>query len=254
MKKIIIFCLIFALSYTNFSYAKVYNFSDILQVKRVKEYENDTTVPLKDLDSVIFGQYPQSDITGVTKEPIEWLVLTIDKDNDKAFLLSKYILTNSPSEEGGYSYYGASYGNSNLRSFMNNNFYNEAFTDEEKKLILDTDIFEGTYPYSYISTDKIFPPTTLELETYLKTEYHVNADCKYYYSIPTPYALTVPRISGNNMLYLEIRNNPNCQDFEKWKNGFGNYVSRVYKIGYIDTSAVPGRIKGIRPAMWVKYK
>lgn len=61
---------------------------EIKNTKLVTEYSEDTLV--NDLDTVKFGSYPQNDVSGKTKEPIEWIVLEIQ--NDKALLLSKFII------------------------------------------------------------------------------------------------------------------------------------------------------------------
>ena len=67
------------------SFARTYDLSQISQVKLVSEYPTDTIVD--EMDTVTFGSYPQSDVSGNTKEPIEWIVL--DRQGNEAFLLSK---------------------------------------------------------------------------------------------------------------------------------------------------------------------
>ena len=90
-------------------------------------------------------------------EPIKWKVL--EKDNDKLFLFSKLLLDTHifDNKSNDYSL-------SNIRLWLNNDFYNKAFIDNEKSLItsktIDTEknVYEP-YGYKVISEsliDKIF--------------------------------------------------------------------------------------------------
>lgn len=86
-------------------------------------------------DIITFGTYEQDNKLDA-KEPIEWVVLSIEKD--RALLVSKYVIDLQP--------YNTSNENVNwetcsLRKWLNNDFYNEAFDMEEKKNIIKSDIF-----------------------------------------------------------------------------------------------------------------
>ena len=91
-------------------------------------------------DCVYFGNYWQNDTNGDgkadqndEKEPIKWRVLSVD-GND-AFLLSDMALDTKPyNEEKKF----ATWENCTLRKWLNDSFYNVAFTDKEKNVITET--------------------------------------------------------------------------------------------------------------------
>lgn len=127
----------------------------IKNAKCVTEYPNTTSI--NNIDSIKFGSFPQS---STNNEPIEWIVL--EKDNDKALLMSKYCIVNSPYgnnmiEEGKFPWE-----KSDLRNYLNNDFYNTAFSSDEKSSIL-TNTFINTF-----KNDKVFIPSFNELDKYFK--------------------------------------------------------------------------------------
>ena len=81
-------------------------------------------------------------------EPIEWEVLDYSKDGKKALVISRYIITAMKFDDEGepdvkydrgyyneHLYYGATWVDSSLRKWLNNDFYYGAFTKEERELI-----------------------------------------------------------------------------------------------------------------------
>jgi len=113
---------------------------------------------------VTLGNYEQDGNLENGAEPIEWDVIY---ENDYYFiLLSHYILdataysVNRGTEN--WSVDGA-WENSNVRSFLNDNFYNKAFTDNEKKII-EPSTGDG------IITDNVFLLTPSELPLYFDVE------------------------------------------------------------------------------------
>ena len=86
---------------------------------------------------ITFGHYEQDEDLTNGQEPIEWIVLDVDEENQKAFLLSKYCLeTKGVYPERVPMYWGAS----TLREWMNGEFLNAAFTAEEQEKILTTTV------------------------------------------------------------------------------------------------------------------
>lgn len=86
---------------------------------------------------ITFGHYEQDEDLTNGQEPIEWIVLDVDEENQKAFLLSKYCLeTKVVYPERVPMYWGAS----TLREWMNGEFLNAAFTAEEQEKILTTTV------------------------------------------------------------------------------------------------------------------
>ena len=130
MKKILFYCVLMIIFVNDIIFAQTYDLSEISQARLVTSYSADTSVD--EMDTVTFGSYPQSDESGTIKDPIEWLVL--DNQGNKALLLSKYILN--------FDFYNKNnsnvkWENSTIRKWLNNEFYNSAFSDTEKISIIN---------------------------------------------------------------------------------------------------------------------
>jgi len=105
---------------------------------------------------VTYGCYEQDGDTKNGKEPIEWIVM--EQDGNKVLLLSRYGLASSN--------YGSTHEwkSSKIRSWLNDSFLNNAFTDAERAGILDTEVdnssdqnYSGyTVGGSENTTDKLF--------------------------------------------------------------------------------------------------
>ncbi len=77
-------------------------------------------------DCIYFGNYKQT--VKYKKEPIEWRVLSVNGDD--AFLLADQCLDCKPYNE---EYADATWETCSLRKWLNEDFYNEAFSENEKK-------------------------------------------------------------------------------------------------------------------------
>ncbi|MBP3201923.1 MAG: hypothetical protein J6M39_09795 [Lachnospiraceae bacterium] len=153
IKKVLTTLFVILLCMTTNAFAKVYDISQISQVKVVTDYSSNTTVD--QMDTVTFGSYPQSDVSGSTKEPIEWIV--IEKQNGKALLFSRYILD--------CKYYNDSFEKStwetcSLRNWLNTTFLNTAFNNDEQNIILFSELINdednGKSAITNNTNDKVF--------------------------------------------------------------------------------------------------
>ena len=152
-------------------------------------YEYNKGALLKDFNTVVLGRYPQNDILGKNKEPIEWYVLEKKKEKGKALLISKYILDcqeyNRKWDESIYKW--IYWENTTLREYLNNEFYNEAFSNEEKEMMMKMN-YEGS---SDSITDYVSCLSLSELDKYFdfwgedKRIKENRVACK-----PTPYAVS----------------------------------------------------------------
>ena len=79
--------------------------------------------------TVVFGRYPQS--KDGAPQPIEWLVLT--KEDGKALLISKYGLNAKPFH---HEFTDITWEKCDLRAWLNDEFMNTAFTEEEQNKIV----------------------------------------------------------------------------------------------------------------------
>lgn len=82
-------------------------------------------------DYVYFGRYEQDNSTSNGKETIEWLVL--DRKRDSLFILSRYGLEGKQFDNSLFT----SWKECSLREWLNGDFANSAFSDDEETLILN---------------------------------------------------------------------------------------------------------------------
>lgn len=107
-------------------------------------------------NEITFGSYIQN---GNEKSPIEWMVL--EDNGNEMILLSKYILDTIAYDENGEA---GEWADCSLRTWLNDTFYNEAFTiDEKNKIVIssnknpDNDFYEEEIVRGGDDTeDKIF--------------------------------------------------------------------------------------------------
>ena len=88
-------------------------------------------------DIITFGHYEQDNNLDNGPEPIEWIILDYDEATHRALLLSRYGLEAKPynTEE-----VGTTWEKCTLRSWLNDEFLNAAFSTEEQSAILVTDV------------------------------------------------------------------------------------------------------------------
>lgn len=98
-------------------------------------------------DIITFGKYEQDGNIGNGAEEIEWIVIL--RDGNKALVISKYCLEQMPFHS---TYTPVSWRDSTIRAWLNNNFYDSAFSSEEMKFICN-----ATFSTNGIeTTDKVF--------------------------------------------------------------------------------------------------
>ena len=130
---IIIFVFIFFV-YSAFSnnYDKIYEISDLSFDNTINDIDYN---PVDSVNFIIkLGKYEQDNNIENGKEDIEWIVLK--KTNKEIILLSRYILDTikinsvNPNEEKIF------WKNSNIRKWLNEDFFNSSFTNIEKNSII----------------------------------------------------------------------------------------------------------------------
>ena len=95
-------------------------------------------------DIVEFGNYEQNNIKDDGKEVIKWIVLTIN--DDEVLLLSKDVLDIHMYHNGTSS---VTWEKSDLRAWLNSTFYEEAFSKEERNLVLSHSITTESVSQEY---------------------------------------------------------------------------------------------------------
>ena len=109
-------------------------------------------------DLLEFGTYPQK-VTGFKTEPIKWRILSVSADGTDALVLAdkgldgvpyldRYLNGEMINEE--FVQENITWGESTLRKWLNEDFYNKAFTQGEKNAINVTDV---TYQVDFTNID-----------------------------------------------------------------------------------------------------
>ena len=280
MKKIIILSLIVFICFATiltFYWVRESKIISIRNIKLVSDYDSDTLVD--DIAGIEFGHFPQTDASAKELDPIEWIVLDRDKQNHRALVVSKYILDSGSCQMLNDNIPGWS--NCLVRHWLNNNFYELAFSEEEKKKILDTEL-ENANNEDYdtlggiSTTDKIFLLSIDEMRNYFKSnkkETYRDQLGKYAATRGLDFAKKGVKTDYNNKInrldYLgkDDREVNRIDDIEKeWARGFSDYWLRstggeqkiaacVKADAYLDTGGrgVYRDMVGIRPAMWISY-
>ena len=127
-------------------------------------------VKFKAGNSITLGNYPQTK-AGNDNTPIEWLVL--ENDGETALLISRYALDCKPYNNEKYE--STTWEMCTLRDWLNNKFFNKAFSTEEKQYILQSDVNADKNPeYSTnpgnATKDKVFLLSVVETNKYFKSK------------------------------------------------------------------------------------
>lgn len=124
---------------------------------------------------ISFGSYEQDNDIDNGKEPIEWLVL--EEKDGKALVISKHILDKQCFFTREIS--GQTWDESAIRVWMNDDFYNSAFSESEQSRILETTVKAKENPYIFIlfrqspgedTRDKLFLLSIDEADYYFSTK------------------------------------------------------------------------------------
>lgn len=195
----------------------------ISKAKLVSTYGDMSTID--EMDTVTFGSYPQSSTSADKLEPIEWIVLERDSKNNRALLLSKYILDNVSFNS---EHKECKWKDSELRQWMNQTFYDKAFNENEKNQIVeDSHISDGFSDDKEVDTvtDKVFILSETEVKKYFK-RYDMTEENRRLATRATNYAKNV----DNNGIKLWVRENTGENTFGITEDGiFYNRIVERYK-------------------------
>ncbi|MBQ0079643.1 MAG: hypothetical protein KBS66_07130, partial [Eubacterium sp.] len=188
--------------------------------------------------TIEFGRYKATE--SGTVQPIEWII--IDRDGDKALVLSSKIIEIRPFNS---LYENTSWDQSEIRQWLAGDFYDEAFTEEEKSRVLRSKLINGKADGVHgVMNDVIFAPTEdyvfllsgAEVKQYLVGERIICAQATEYVK-----GKNVPSVIAGNYRWwgrsMGINATTACVIDYNWINGYGEFVN---------SAGV-----GIRPAMWI---
>ncbi len=241
----------------------------VMSLKLLKDYDKNSTVD--DIDSFLFGSYPQDDVSGKKNQPIEWVVLEKDEKEKKALVMSKYIIDNIQYNEDREDIV---WEKCSLRTWLNDTFYNKAFTQMEKSMILETDLSnDDNVEYLTLggkdTKDYIFALSVEEAHKYFditESEESDRAIASYgtWFARQGKYKVNEKRVRN----HLMVMRDDEFADTTEWEWGKKNHyywlrssgsmqdnAAVINPIGNIDTKGIQvGRdYIGVRPCMWIKY-
>ena len=189
-------------------------------------------------DIVTFGHYEQDNDTSNGKEEIEWIVLA--KEDGKALVTSKYALDCQPYNE---EYTSVTWEESDIRAWLNDEFYNTAFSESERSeiettYVVNDDNAEYGTDGGNDTSDKIFLLSIAEAEEYFSSD--EARECE-----PTKYAVAEGAYENSD--------NGNCW---LWLRSPGYYT---YNAAVINTYGVVNDYGinvnysslAVRPALWI---
>ena len=193
--------------------------------------------------TITFGTYPQSDVTGEKKDPIEWRVLKVE--DGKALVISVLGLDNVMFNSLNTS---VTWATAEIRPWLNETFMNEAFTADEQAKIAATKIFTANSiarrvanaaPGCGETEDKIFPLSIDEANELFADD--ADRECK-----PSAYCKAKGAFAHES--------NGNCW---WWLRNPGYYTSDTAGVNYnglIHASGdnITSPSDAVRPAMWIK--
>ena len=205
--------------------------------------EKDKNPEYKVGETIEFGNYPQ-DKDG-TEKPIEWIVMK--KEGNQVLLLSKYVLDAKSYNEG---WGDVTWETSDIRQWLNNEFYTTAFNKAEKakiqtSLIKNEDNSEYGTSGGNDTEDKVFLLSEKEADTLFSDEEERIAKA-------TEYAEKLGVYINKNIVY--INKNSEEKGAWWWLRSPGNdsfYAAGVNYYGWVygDGIGVNCNVYGVRPAL-----
>ena len=188
-----------------------------------------------------FGAYEQDNDTANGKEQIEWLVL--DVVDGKALVISKYVLDCIPFNS---EYRDVTWETCTLRSWLNNQFINTAFTNTEKTMIPTVTVTADQHPKyknpqfdrdpGNDTQDKVFLLSIIESTRYFNSD--TARQCA-----PTAYAIAQGCV---------IHNSGYCSWWLRTHGYAHNDAALISNGGYVLENGFDVHLfDGVRPALWL---
>ncbi len=189
-------------------------------------------------DIICFGSYEQDNNSYNGYEEIEWVVLDIE--DGKALVISKYVLDYIPFC---YNRRECTWGDSTIRTWLVNDFYECAFTDAEKYKISFSDIatVNNSDKSNIVTRDTVFLLSDIEAMSYFGSNAHRLCE-------PSAFAKAHPR-------YVDFGDGASSW----WLRSTGDegvLANCVLNSGAVSTHGEYVDLEhiGVRPAMWIEIE
>ncbi len=189
--------------------------------------------------------YTTSNIYWFKYEPISWTIL--NESNGTALILCDMIIDSQQFDYDGSDY--NDYAESTIRKWLNETFYNTAFNDLQKEIILTTMVDNSVASTGYSSNsyacedteDKVFLLSYKELTTYLTTNASRMKKTTDYAKSQGADTSTSPSYLGNGFWWLRSPN-----DYQSY------YARGVGGSGYVNDYSVGITGGGVVPALQIQ--
>lgn len=216
-----------------------------------------STVPLDQGDHIMYGHYQGEDI--------EWRVL--DKKGDEVLLLSEYGLDAQPFDTSDES--RVLWKDSTIRKWLNDDFYNSAFPEDEKKNIVlsSSEGFEKNNASVYVdfkkpywhlereTEDKIFLLSYTEMCEYIVNALGVeNYDLERAYDELLCYSTEYAKQNLNQVFKIDTCGWWLCNPQYDTGDGYSTKVEMITAYGQYDVEPKDSKSYAVRPAMWVTWQ
>lgn len=209
-------------------------------------------------DIVTFGAYEQDNNQANGPEPLEWQVLAVEKDS--ALLIASVgidtpIFSNAEGMEGSDEE-NLNWQTSNHRKWLNGDFFQKAFTADEKSAILTSQLTTSDKSGTFTTSDQVFSLSVAEVKKYFANT--AAMACK-----PSAYAKAKLKLQNG-----AVDAKGNClwalRDMTSVFSGRDSYAfmeTQLNEVAFVDGAAgvssntyIPGFnfLVTIRPAMWVQ--
>ncbi len=232
----------YAEAFKRFSTLGEYEDSSIMVRRLLDEHKLLVHVNADVGETVIFGKYEQDNNWENGYDDIEWIVL--ENTGSKLLLVSKYALDCKPYHKTKQM---VDWNGSFLRSWLNDSFYNSAFSEEEKKAVVLTDYVtvdntEYGQPGGYDTQDHVFMLNIEQVRSYKLFADSFARMCE-----ATPYAKSLGAYvngSGHSWWWL-------CTPGEYLSKAAGvNADGEISSAG--DTVTIGDNV--VRPAIWLNLE
>ena len=198
-------------------------------------------------DTVYFGTYDLDGLPDGTKKRIEWQVLA--KEEDRMLVISRFALDCRPyNTEAG----GVTWENCSLRRWLNTDFFDSAFSDDEKGRIETAELPPHENPRydtdpGNATVDRVFLLSIREMQEH----YDSNEERM---CVPTEFAKANGAETNNN--YRNAAGEKTCwwwlrsPGYDQYNAACVGYSGAISNYG----SHVEELKRAVRPAMWISLK
>ena len=196
-------------------------------------------------DVVKFGAYEQDNNSTNGKEEIEWVVL--EKEKDKALVISKYALDCQPYNT---SFIDVTWATCSLREWLNGTFISNAFSSDEQNMIQKTTIKAEINPsYSNLpgtkTKDKVFLLSIPEVYAYFSSDEARKCAATDYAIAQGAWTSKSESVGGKDTCHWWVRSPGSTMGSVSAVSYDGNVDNYGDVVDFVHNS--------VRPALWINW-